>query len=120
MKKIAGMSIAIWIAILSVAIGDDQAPKQISLSCDIGPISKTCGKSQWLVYSCNDAHSIVIVAAPGNAAVPFYFMFWWNGSSHQLRGEGTGDTKATDAACADIKKLTEPDIALFLQETETH
>lgn len=43
------------------------------LNCDIGPGTKTFGKSSWLVYSCTDNKSLVMVSAPGSPAVPFYF-----------------------------------------------
>jgi hypothetical protein len=118
MKKTTAVSAAIWLTTLTTALADEQAPKQQSLTCNIGPVVKTYGGSQWMVYSCDDAHSIVVVSAPGSPAAPFYFMFWWNGTTHQVRGEGTGDTKATDAAFADMKNLTESELAALLAETK--
>ena len=118
MKKTMAVSAVIWLTTLTTALADEQATKQQSLTCNIGPVAKTYGGSQWMVYGCDDAHSIVVVSAPGSPATPFYFMFWWNGTTHQLRGEGTGDTKATDAAFADMKNLTESDLAALLAETK--
>jgi hypothetical protein len=38
------------------------------------PAEKTVGKTPWLVYGCGDGRSVVVVAAPGSAAMPFYFI----------------------------------------------
>jgi hypothetical protein len=44
------------------------------LKCDVGSIAKMYGKTQWLVYSCSDGRSIVVLAAQGSPATPFYFI----------------------------------------------
>jgi hypothetical protein len=56
-----GAILAPWCA---VAEDDD------SFKCTIGPITKTFGQTQWLVYGCNDDKTLVIVAAPGNPGAP--------------------------------------------------
>ncbi|GLQ97284.1 hypothetical protein GCM10007863_17040 [Dyella mobilis] len=81
-----------------------------------GPVKKTYGKTPWLVYSCDDGQSIVVVTAPGSPAAPFYFTF--NGG--RLSGEGTGNKAATDAAYDDLQRLTDADIkALVIQTKNT-
>ena len=68
------------------AIAEDED----SFECNIGPVTKTYGQAQWLVYSCNDDKTLVIVSAPGNPATPFYFTFLPTDAGHRLFGEGTG------------------------------
>jgi hypothetical protein len=92
------------------------APDPNNLSCRIGPLTKAYGGTQWLVYGCDDGRSIVVITAPGNPAMPFYFFFLRGTKGMELHGEGTGDKKVTDAAFADLRKLTDADVAdLFRQ-----
>ena len=93
------------------------ADGKTQLACNLGPIEKTYGGAPWHVYSCNDGKSIIFVADTG-AAAPFVFSFISAGDGYHLNGEGTGDRKATDAAFADLQKLTGNDIQRLLQETK--
>lgn len=88
------------------------------LNCDVGPVNKTFGGTRWLVYACNDNRSVVAVSAPGNPAMPFYFMFAHNDSGYRLVGEGTGDKKATEAAYQELNKLKDKDIMSLVAEAK--
>jgi hypothetical protein len=88
--------------------------QQANLKCIVGPVKKAYGNTPWLVYSCDDGQSVVIVTAPGSSAAPFYFIF----SGGHLRGEGTGNKAATDAAYNDIKRLTDADIQGLVAQTK--
>ena len=96
------------------------AEEQKLLKCDIGPVTKIYGKTQWLVYSCSDERTVVIVSAPGNPAMPFYFTFYPQGNGYQLSGEGTGRKDATSAAFDELKALSEQDIAALIEQTKAH
>ena len=96
------------------AIAEDED----SFECNIGPVTKTYGQAQWLVYSCNDDKTLVIVSAPGNPATPFYFTFLPTDAGHRLFGEGTGKKEATAAAFEQLKSLSEDDIANVIKETK--
>jgi hypothetical protein len=87
------------------------------LQCEVGPVSKTFGRTQWLVYGCADNRSLVVLAAPGNPANPFYFLFSPGESGYRITGEGTGRQSATRAAFAELETLTDQDIAALLEET---
>ena len=87
-----------------------------ALNCDLGPANKIYGGTPWLVYGCNDQHSVVVVTAPNSPAVPFYFMFAYSNGSYRLQGEGTGDKTKTDAAYADLRKFTNIQIARLFSE----
>jgi len=90
------------------------------LTCDVGPAAKTYGNTPWLVYSCSDSRSVVVLAAPGNPATPFYFILHPGTTGYQIEGEGTGDKGATDAAFVELKKLSEHDISALIQESKQH
>ena len=82
-----------------------------NLKCDVGPSNKSFGGAPWFVYACDDKHSVVLVSAPGSPATPFYFSFAYEGAGYHLRGEGTGNKAVTDAALAELSKLTDAQIA---------
>ena len=92
--------------------------KPLQLKCDFGPVHKTYGKTQWLVYSCDDGRTLVIVTAPGNPALPFYFMFSPHEGGYQLSGEGTGSKATTDAAFNELQALSAPDIMALIEQTK--
>lgn len=92
---------------------DAKAPE----SCATGPIVKTYGGSKWLVASCSDGKSLVFVAQEGSAAAPFEFDLTYVSDGYDLAGKGTGDRKATDAAYAELQKLTGPSVRALVQET---
>jgi hypothetical protein len=105
------------IAFAAPAFGQGNPPAKPSLDCKTGPISKTYGGTRWLVYSCNDDHSVVAMSQQGNPAGPFYFMFYWENGRYRLIGEGAGDKRASDLALADLKLLSERDIEGLRKET---
>ena len=92
------------------------AAEPANLTCKIGPTEKTYGGTKWNVYGCDDKRSVVIVTAPGNPAMPFYFIFFRKSGRYQLHGEGTGDKKITDAAYKELAALKESDIATLVAE----
>jgi hypothetical protein len=88
------------------------------LDCKIGPITKPYGGTSWLVYACNDQHSLVFVSAPGSKAMPFYFSLTKENGNYHINGEGAGDKRATDAAFREISTLTATEIAKLVSEAQ--
>src|SRR5215468_2973285 len=93
---------------------DPKAPD----SCATGPVEKTYGGSVWLVASCSDGKSLVFVAKDGSKAAPFEFDLTYTGDGYDLAGHGKGDRKATDAAYAELQKLTGMDVLELLRATK--
>jgi len=92
---------------------------EATLDCRTGPVKKAYGATQWLIYSCSDGKSVVVVSAGGPAA-PFYFVFTPKpGGGYRLIGEGTGTKAATDAAHADLSKLTNADVQTLIRQTKS-
>jgi hypothetical protein len=87
------------------------------LKCDIGPITKEFGSVPWLLYSCDDGKSLVVVSSPGSPAAPFYFFFSPEGRGYHLRGEGTGLKTLTDAALKDLQALGDAEISGLVGQT---
>lgn len=89
-----------------------------ALQCETGPLKRTYGNVPWLVYSCSDGASLVVVSDKGNPAAPFYFMIYAKDDSYQLGGEGSGSKAVTDAAFEELKTLTPDGIAALVRETK--
>jgi hypothetical protein len=87
------------------------------LQCNIGPITKVYGSVPWLLYSCDDGKSLVVVSAPGSPAAPFYFFFSPEGRGYHLRGEGTGSKPLTDSAYKELEVLSNKDIVDLVGQT---
>jgi hypothetical protein len=86
------------------------------LKCETGPLRKEYGKTQWLVYACDDKHSLVLVSAEGNPASPFYFMFVWKDGAYVLHGEGMGKKDATQAAYDELSQLSKESVEAIVLE----
>ena len=120
-KWINGLAAALWVvALLPASASSEGQPPSPSLNCNTGPVIKTYGGTKWLVYSCDDNRTVVIVSAPGSTAMPFYFLFSPTTTGYRLEGEGTGNKGATDAAFRDLRTLSEADIAALVAETKPH
>jgi hypothetical protein len=77
------------------------------MECKIGPVTKSYGGNNWLVYGCSDNESIVVVSAAGNPAMPFFFSISKKSGEYKVSGEGNGDKVATDAAYKELITLNE-------------
>lgn len=91
-------------------------PESQPLQCEAGPLKKTFGKTPWLVYGCADGRSLVAVSAPGNPAMPFYFMLYPNKNGLTIVGEGTGQKEASAQAYAELSVFTEAQVRAVFDE----
>lgn len=88
------------------------------MKCETGPLIRTFGGTDWLVYSCDDRASMVVFSAPGNPAMPFYFFLKPEAGTYRIEGEGTGDKQASHAAGDSLSKLTPTEFASLLAATK--
>jgi hypothetical protein len=88
--------------------------QQPTLDCDIGPLTKTYGATQWLVYGCSDDKSVVFITPSDSPAAPFYFMLYPKDGKYVVVGEGTGSKAHTDRAYAELVKLSAQDAAALI------
>lgn len=107
--------------------------------CSIGPVKKSYGGHNWIVYSCDDSKTLIVLASPSNPAVPYYFYLKpvnknangqnTDGASpnigsekyefegHGGTGKGKGDQLTVIRAGAELKKLTTKQIQEIIKET---
>lgn len=116
MRKFALILAAIGLAfaVPAPARGDEAAQK-----CDVGPITRTYGNAPWLVYSCRDERSLLIVSAPGNAAAPAFFVFHPRGEGYELRNQGSANQAISAAAYVELNRLSPEAIADLIAATQT-
>jgi hypothetical protein len=86
--------------------------------CDIGPITKTYGDGPWLVYACDDSHSVMLISA--NPAQSFQFNFHWQGGEYRFSGSGTAQKPEIAAALEEIRVLSQSDIETLYSEAKEH
>ena len=60
----------------------------------------------------------MFVAKEGSPAAPFEFDLTYTGDGYDLTGKDAGNRKFTDAAYADLRKLTGSAIRALVQETQ--
>ena len=96
-----------------------EEPSEESAVCDVGPVLKVYGGNEWNVYSCTAPDQLVVVSAPGNPAMPFYFVFYMKDGERRLSGEGNGSKEASGAAYEELKIIadSEEEIAALIAET---
>jgi hypothetical protein len=119
---ISSLLLTTIIALTNIACAANPAASERppELSCDTGPLHKSYGSTNWLVYSCNDKKSAVVVADEGNPAQPFYFILYIkpDGDLH-IYGEGSGKKEATSAAFDELKLMTPQDVASLVEATKS-
>jgi hypothetical protein len=118
-KRTILIAVLAWLYVPAFqATAEEPRPRFVG-NCKTGPVTKTYGQTQWLVYSCDDGMTLVFVAAPDSPAMPFYFVLSPTDAGYHLFGEGTGKKEATAAALEQIKTLSASarDIANLILET---
>lgn len=101
----------------SVCAHSDNGTAPAPLTCSVGPVEQTYGNTKWLVYSCDDGQSVVIVSAPGSPANPFVFRFMARPDGYVLQSKGTGERQYTAAAFGELKQLSARDVAALVTMT---
>jgi len=104
--------------LLTVPIPQDQHAPPEPLQCIAGPIQRSFGGTDWLTYGCSDHATLVVVSAPGNPAKPFVFILSQTDDGVVVRGEGTGDQRATAPAFEDLKIVSRTTLAEMIEEAE--
>lgn len=113
-----GLLAALSSVVLSCASATGFASGGSALACDVGPALKRYGGSEWLVYSCDDSKSVVVVAASGNPAAPFFFVLSPDSAGIDLYGEGKGAKEATKPAFDELEKVTASDLPMLVSEAQ--
>ena len=115
---IAALFAATLVPLAAISQGSQAESQRENRKCDVGPVNKTYGGTEWLVYSCDDGRTVALVSAPGNPAMPFVFMFYERENAYRLYGEGAGKKEVTAAAFDELKALSKAEIAALIEQTK--
>ena len=111
-----------WIAAFVITLMTDTAQAQDAkpppLKCETGPVHRQYGGTDWVVYSCNDEQTMVVVSAAGNPAGPFYFLLSRRSGTYAIYGEGNGSKTASKAAGDELSQLSQATLADLLAATK--
>ena len=115
--KLAVMAFGALFAASVAASAEGAGPAAPQLRCEIGPVIRHFGGTDWLVYSCDDGRSMVVVSTEKNPAAPFYFLLTPASAGYRIDGEGNGNKQASDAAGDDLARMSAADFINLLAET---
>lgn len=90
-----------------------------NLSCEVGPLHRHFGASEWLIYSCADSRSIVVVPASGSPGKFGYFFVMPEGSGIMVVGEGWGRDTEFQPLLKELQRLSARDLAALVASTKS-
>lgn len=112
---IASLAVAVVLAALPVHAQQAEQP----LTCKTGPVSQDFGGTHWVIYSCSDRQTVIIVAPPENPASPQFFTVRPDGQGVLASGEGSGKQEYSSKAFAEVVKLKAADLANIVERTRS-
>lgn len=98
---------------LPLQAGAQDAP----MDCRVGPVIKTFGGSKWLVNSCSDGRTVILMAMNDSPAHPCFIKIAPTTRGYNIDGRGKGDRQATNAAMDELGALSVADIQAMIGET---
>ena len=101
--------------LVSGQASDQTAPP---VSCMIGPVTKTIGGNDWLVYACSDGKSLAVVSTPNVAPTWFYYIVAPKGDGYAVRGESSGDKSVTKPVFEELSAMSSDAVAALYQEVQ--
>ena len=99
---------------LPLSAGAQTAP----MDCRVGPVIKTFGGSKWVVNSCSDGRTVVLMATNDSPAFPCFIKMEPATQGYNINGRGKGDKQATNAAMDELAALSVADIEGMIDETK--
>ena len=102
--------------LLSTAAAGDPVAKTTHFVCDVGPVTKHFGRSDWQVLSCGDGRTILFQSLPGKPGADFSIAI---AKDSIERGNESMDNRDLDeAAIAELAALSHEQLLALLAETE--
>jgi hypothetical protein len=122
LKGLVMISIFVSAALLISGVsGEPQLAANASpakITCKAGPLDRNFGGVPWLVFACSDHQSLLVISTPAGLDGSFYFIVKSDSGTTNVMGEGDGNKQLTDAANAELHKLSAEDIHGLLVEAE--
>jgi hypothetical protein len=99
---------------LPLPAGAQAAP----MDCTVGPVIKSFGGSKWLVNSCSDGRTVILMAMNDSPAFPCFIKMEPLTEGYNINARGKGDKQATNAAMDELAALSVADIEGMIDETK--
>jgi hypothetical protein len=99
----------------SPAFGDPVA-KTTHFVCDVGPVTKHFGRSDWQVLSCGDGRTLLFQSLPGKPGADFSIAV--EKDSIERGSESRDNRDLSEAAIAELAALSHEKLLALLAETQ--
>lgn len=90
-----------------------------AMSCDVGPVDRHFGDTEWSVYACRDGKRLAIMAKPDSRAAPFCFVLTPSEDAYVVSTEGGGDRIAAEPAGDAIRALSAREVRTLMDDAWT-
>jgi hypothetical protein len=119
MSQVATMRV--WPVLLAAILpsssaSGDPVAKTTHFVCDVGPLNKHLGQSDWRIYSCGDGRTLLFQSAPRSP--PANFSIAIEKDSIERGSESTENRKLSEAAIAELAALSHEKLIALMRETE--
>ena len=103
--------------LLPASASGDPVAKTTHFVCDVGPLNRHFGQSNWQVYSCGDGRTLLFQSAPGSPPANFSIAIEKDGI--ERGGESAENRNLNDAAFNELKAMPARDLAALMAATTT-
>jgi hypothetical protein len=103
-------------ACLCAAAAADPAAKTTHFVCDVGPVTKHFGGSDWQVLSCGDGRTLVFQSLPGKPGANFSVAIAKD--SIERGNESMDNRELNEAAIRELSAMSHEKLLALLHETE--
>jgi hypothetical protein len=104
------------LVLLSTSASGDPVAKTTHFVCDVGPLNKHVGQTDWQIFSCGDGRTLLFQSAPGNP--PANFSIAIEKDSIERGNESIENRKLNEGAIAELAALSHEKLIALLRETE--
>ena len=95
----------------------DPVAKTTHFVCDVGPVTKHFGRSDWQVLSCGDGRTLLFQSLPGKPRANFSIAIAKD--SVERGNESTENRDLNEAAITELGALSHDKLLALLHETKT-
>jgi hypothetical protein len=112
------MRLSILMVAIAVCFPLQGVAQTAPMDCTAGPITKSFGGSKWLVSSCSDDRTMILMAMNDSPAFPCFITIAPSPEGYKIDGRGKGDQQATEAAMTELAALSVADVHAMIAETK--
>lgn len=112
------MRLSLLLVAITVCLPLPAGAQTEPMDCTVGPVIKTFGGSKWVVNSCSDGRTVILMATNDSPAFPCFIKIAPSTEGYSVNGRSKGDRQATKAAMGELGALSVADIDAMIAETK--